>query len=606
MIDHLTPEAWADAGRHLVTKALSEFAHERLLDPEELGEGRYRVRSDDGGTAYCFTARRLALDHWLVDPGSVVRLVGGSGRPLDAVQFVLDLRHALGLSDDVLPVYLEEITSTLASRAFKATRGLPTSAELVDAGFQAVESSMTEGHPCFVANNGRLGFSAEEYRRFAPEAAAPFRLVWVAARRDRSLLVCSAGLTEDELLAGELDPATRERFAAALRDLDLDPADHRYLPVHPWQWENRVAVTFAAELATRQLVHLGEGDDEMLAQQSIRTAFNTTRPDRHYVKTSLSVLNMGFLRGLSTEYMAVTPAINDWVHDLVAGDPVLAGCGFSILRERAAGGFRSDWVQQATAPGSPYRKMLAALWRESPVPALGPGQQLATMASLLHVDADGRPFVSALVARSGLPARAWLRRYLDVYLVPVVHCLTAHSLAFMPHGENVVLVLEDGVPVRAVMKDIGEEVALLNSSRELPADVERIRVQVPAEHVPLSVQTDVFDCFFRFLAALLDDDGVLPQDEFWAEVAACLRAHEAATPELDDVRVDLFAPTFPLSALNRLQLRDNRQMVDLADPSGALQLVGDLVNPIAAATPGDGFGGPTAPARRKADPLPGS
>ena len=38
----------------------------------------------------------------------------------------------------------------------------------------------------------------------------------------------------------------------------------------------------------------------------------------------------------------------------------------------------------------------------------------------------------------------------------------------------------------------------------------------------------------------------------------------------------MFAPEFALSCLNRLQLRDNRQMVDLADPSGALQLVGTL------------------------------
>ncbi|SCX38806.1 Siderophore synthetase component [Klenkia marina] len=579
MIDHLTPEAWAAAGRHLVTKALSEFAHERLLVPEPV-DGGYVVRSDDGGTEYRFTARRLPLDHWLVDPGSVVRLVGGTEHPLDAVQFVLDVRGALRLSDAVLPVYLEEITSTLASRAFKAARGLPTSAELVDADFQTVETSMTEGHPCFVANNGRLGFTAAEFGQHAPEAANPVRLVWVAARRDRSVLAVSAGLTEQELYAGELGRPTLERFAGTLRALGLDPADYRFFPVHPWQWANRVAVTFAAELATRQLVHLGEGDDEMLAQQSIRTLFNTSRPHRHYVKTSLSVLNMGFLRGLSTEYMAVTPAINDWVHELVSGDPVLAGCGFSVLRERAAGGFRADWVQQATAPGSPYRKMLAALWRESPVPSLRPGQRLATMASLLHVDDAGRPFVSALVERSGLPARDWLRRYLDAYLVPVVHCLTAHRLAFMPHGENLVLVLEDGVPVRAVMKDIGEEVALLNSDVDLPADVERIRVQVPEEHVPLSVQTDVLDCFFRFLAPLLDEDGVLPVEEFWAEVAACLRAWEAATPGLDGRRVDLFAPTFPLSALNRLQLRDNRQMVDLADPSSALQLVGDLVNPL--------------------------
>jgi siderophore synthetase component len=54
-------------------------------------------------------------------------------------------------------------------------------------------------------------------------------------------------------------------------------------------------------------------------------------------------------------------------------------------------------------------------------------------------------------------------------------------------------------------------------------------------------------------------------------------------PELADKfkQYDMFAPEFALSCLNRLQLRNNKQMVDLADPAGALQLVGNLKNPIA-------------------------
>lgn len=46
-------------------------------------------------------------------------------------------------------------------------------------------------------------------------------------------------------------------------------------------------------------------------------------------------------------------------------------------------------------------------------------------------------------------------------------------------------------------------------------------------------------------------------------------------------RYDMFAGEFPLSCLNRLRLRGNRQMVDLAGPSAALQFAGTLVNPIA-------------------------
>src|SRR5205823_4124864 len=129
-----------------------------------------------------------------------------------------------------------------------------------------------------------------------------------------------------------------------------------------------LSVTFAAELARQHLVCLGHGPDEYQAQQSIRTFFNTSCPDKHYVKTALSVLNMGFLRGLSAEYMRATPAINDWLAALVAEDEVLTASGFSVLRERAAVGYHHEQYEAATQKGSPYRKMLAALWRESPAP----------------------------------------------------------------------------------------------------------------------------------------------------------------------------------------------------------------------------------------------
>lgn len=578
-VAHLTPEYWAVANDALVRKALAELSHERLLRPR--GAGDYVVDSDDGTVEYRFAARRLALDHWQV--GAITRRRDGTRLPLDALEFVLEFRHTLGIGDAVLPVYLEEIASTLASRAYQASRPAVRADALARADFQVIEAGMTEGHPCFLANSGRLGFDAAEYLRYAPEAAAAVRLMWVAARRERCVFAAGTGLDRETLLAGELDPLVRAGFADRLAALGLDSAEYELIPVHPWQWWNRLAVTFAADLARRDLVWLGEAPDEYQAQQSIRTFFNTSVPHRHYVKTALSVLNMGFLRGLSAEYMAATPAINDWLAELTAGDPVLARAGFGILRERAAIGYRSPDFTAAAPKGSPYRKMLAALWRESPVPGLRPGERLATMASLLHVDRDGRSLAAALIAGSGLAAREWLRRYLDAYLVPVLHCFYAYDLVFMPHGENVILVLDGDVPVRVLFKDIAEEIVLMDQDRPLPEGVARIRAEVPPELKILSLFTDVFDGFLRFLNAILCTAGVLDEDAFWRTVADCAIDYQRGAPHLADrfAEHDLFAATFALSCLNRLQLRNNRQMVDLADPAGSLQIAGTLTNPIA-------------------------
>lgn len=581
LLDHLTPDRMTRAQAAQCAKTLAELAHERVLAPVHRGDDRWEVAADDPEVVWRFRARVLPGDHWLVRPGSVRRVAGGREQPPDAQRLVLDLRAALGLTDRVLPTYLEEVASTLAGRCRKDSPDAPTAAELVHADFQAIEGAMTEGHPCFVANNGRVGFDVADVAAYAPETAPSLRLQWLAAHRDHTGFSAVPGLDAERLYAEELDAPVRDGMEQRLRDRGLDPAAYLLLPCHPWQWRHKVAVTFAPEVAAGLLVPLGEGPDDYQPQQSIRTYFNLDRPDRRYVKTALSVLNMGFMRGLSAAYMEATPAINVVVDDLVRSDATLRACGFEVLREVAAVGFRPP--AQTEAGPSAYTKMLAALWRESPADRVVDGERLASMTSLLHVDRHGTPLVAELVRASGIPAREWVTSYLRAYLVPVVHCLFAHGLVFMPHGENVILVLRDHVPTRVLMKDIGEEVAICSRETPVPEAASRIRHDVPPEQLVLAVHGDVVDGYLRHLAGLLDDADVLPAADFWATAHGVLTDYQDAHPELAErfAELDLLTDEVPLMCLNRLQLRDNQQMVDLTDPDSAIVLAGTMPNPLA-------------------------
>nr|WP_304608860.1 IucA/IucC family protein [Glycomyces amatae] len=483
-----------------------------------------------------------------------------------------------------MPVYLEEVAATVNRGAYQLGEEQPGAEALVDADFQRIEAAMTGGHPCFVAGSGRLGFTSEDYRAYAPETGAGVRLMWLAARREHAMFAAAPELDFDWLVATQLDADSREYFASLLTDRGLSYEDVYLIPVHPWQWRNKISVTFAPEIAAGRLVPLGEGHDDHQAQQSIRTFFNRSRPEADYVKTALSVLNMGFMRGLSTEYMEVTPAISDFVADMVHGDATMKRHGVTVLRERASVGYRHPAYTAGAPKGSPYRKMLAALWRESPVPKLAEGERVATMASLLHVDSGGGSFASALIRRSGLRPQEWLRGYLDAYLVPVAHCMYKYGLVFMPHGENVILALRDGAVERVFLKDIGEECGILEPSTAVPEAIARIKGEVPDESRAMCVLTDVVDCFLRFLAAQLDLDGVLGEDEFWRVAAEALKDYQAAHPELAEAfeRFSLFAGSFTLSCLNRLQLKNNQQMVDLENQEESLIYIGRLDNPLAA------------------------
>ncbi|WP_229054527.1 IucA/IucC family siderophore biosynthesis protein [Aeromicrobium sp. Leaf350] len=579
---HLTPEHMEAAHRHLVAKILAELTHERVLVPSAVPDrvDTWSVEAE-GGARYTFVARVHQLEHWSVDPASIRRTVDGEPAEVDALEAVVDLADALGIPDALLPVYLEEVASTLQSAAWKRAHHRLSADDLVHADLPTIEAAMTEGHPAFIANNGRIGFSLDDFAAYAPEAGAPVRLQWTAVRRSLAHLSVGEGWTEELLWSHELDDDLVAEWRELLRGLGEDPDDYLFAPAHPWQWQHKLAITFAPDVARRDIVPLGPGRDDHRAQQSIRTFLNASDPGRHYVKTALSIQNMGFLRGLSPRYMRPTPAINDWVADRVRTDPELQACGFDVLREVAAIGYTGGAYQRLPQP-SAHQKMFAALWRESATSRLAEGERAATMASLLHRDTAGRSMVAALVEASGIGARAWLAQYLRAYLRPLVHCLARHRLAFMPHGENLILVLRDHVPVRVLMKDVGEEVAVFDGV-DVPEDIARIQVDVEPDLQVLSILTDAVDGVLRFLAAICADDGLVSDDEFWGLARAVLEDHAADHPELAERLADLDVqrPRFAHSCLNRLQLRNTLQMVDLADQASSLIMAGELANPLA-------------------------
>jgi len=589
---HLTPEAWARANRLLLRKAIAEYAHELIVEPEQLrpregGFALYQLSSDDGATSYQFEARRLALRHWFIKPESIHKYRKGAEQPLDALQFIIECRQRLGIRDELLPIYLDEISSTLFGSAYKCMKAdAPSSAELADAtDFQAIEVAMTEGHPGFVANNGRLGFTAADYQAYAPEAGSAIRVIWLAVHKDHAAFSSISTLSYEQLLAEELGQETVDGFTREVAALGVDPADYHFMPAHPWQWFNKLSIAFAGYVAQRKIICLAYGRDHYIAQQSIRTFFNTSDRSKRYVKTSLSILNMGFMRGLSPYYMSGTPAINEFIKKLVDGDAFLRANGFTILREVASIGFRNHYYEAAIPADTPYKKMFSALWRESPLPLLQPGERLMTMAALLHVDKDGQALLPELIRRSGLGAKAWLKNYLKSYLTPLLHCFYKHDLTFMPHGENLILVLDKHVPVRAIMKDIAEECAILNieAKAKLPERVERLAVDVPDHFKLLGIFIDVFDGVLRHINQVLVENACCSEDDFWCAVADCVCDYEDAHPEMAEkfAHYDMFVPEFLHSCLNRLQLGNNVQMVNLADPASSLKMAGKLVNPIA-------------------------
>lgn len=585
-IAHITPILWAKANRMLIQKAICEFAHERIIQIKSLRKAgiwtEYRLDTDQLDIHYTFKASSLALNHLNIDSSSIQKFKNGDRDSLDALLFIKELQQQLGLDAQRLPLYLEEITSTLYGSAYKMIKGNPTAKELVYADFQTIEQSMTEGHPGFVANNGRIGFDSGDYRAYAPEAGNSFSLLWLAGHKDRTVFAGMEDLPYQTVMEQELDEITLRDFRNKIEFQGLNPDDYIFIPIHPWQWFNKLASIFSPEIAQGKLICLGYSPDQYLAQQSIRTLFNLSNPHKFYTKSSLSILNMGFMRGLPLYYLGTAPIMAKWLEDLLMADPFIQETGFEMLGEVASVSYVNPYYEELGSHND-YNKMLASLWRESPVSKIKEGQQLMTMAALLHIDHEGNALVPEVIKASGLSTDDWLRSYLKAYLSPLVHCFYQFDLVFMPHGENLILVLENQIPVKAFLKDITEEACILNPDIELPEALKRMYAPVAEDVKLLSIFIDIFDGFFRYLSHILSKHANYHEDRFWELVAENILQYQNQYPELADKfeQYDLFAPDFHLSCLNRLQLNKGKQMIDLYDPTSLLQFAGKLENPIA-------------------------
>ena len=585
IVESIQQDVWEKANRLLLRKILCEFAHELLIVPKiERRDGNwniYSVYSDDATIVYKFRAQQMALHHLYIESSSIIKLKSDTVLPLNAMLFIKEFRSIIGISDEILPLYLEEITSTLYSKSYMLAHEPFPSSALALKDYQTIEHAMTEGHPCFIANSGRIGFSSLDYKQFSPEANHPIQLIWLAGHKSRATFSGTKEMDYDVLLKQEVAIDSIINFNSILEKKGLHIADYYYFPVHPWQWYNKLSLVFAPDIAENYLVYLGYGTDQYLAQQSIRTFFNISHPEKLYVKTALSILNMGFMRGLSPYYMESTPAITQWISDLVKQDAYLQEKGFTLLDEVATLGYRNR-LYEDLGKNTSYTKMLATLWRESPIPKLEKDQRIMTMAALLHVDRAGEALLSSLIKDSRLSTAQWIERYLDAYLSPLLHCFYHYEMIFMPHGENLILIMENSVPVKVIMKDITEEIIVFGRKTSIPEKAKRIFVEVPENLKMLYLMNDVFNFFFRFLSQILFQHHDFQESKFWKLVADCIHVYQAQHPYLSDEfkKYDLFVAEFDCCCLNRLQLKNNKQMLDLADPVGSLQFVGKLKNPI--------------------------
>ncbi|HEY0588971.1 MAG TPA: IucA/IucC family protein [Pseudoduganella sp.] len=502
-----------------------------------------------------------------LDGGPVIRAARNEEeRPATLADVCAEILGQLPPSDR-LTAFMDELEQTLLKDLQAQDQAHPARPPAALRDYDELEGDIMDAHLYHPSYKSRIGFSLDENRRYGPEFKQLLQLQWLAVHRRLGRVNHSAHTGYEKLLQQELGAGDYERFAGILAQQGKSIDDYLLVPVHPWQWQQRVAMLFHSELASGDIVALGQGQDSYRAQQSIRTLANYSAPDKAYVKLSLSITNTSTSRILAAHTLMNGPIIADWLHGLINADAYAKELDFVILGEVLGVSFNYDQLpehRKAKAYGT-----LGAIWRESLHGYLREGEAAVPFNGLCHIDESGRPLIDPWIQRHGV--LLWTEQLLQASVTPIIHMLFAHGIGMESHAQNIMLIHRDGLPARIALKDFHDGVRYSPrhlAQPELAPDL----VPVPASHARINrnsfILTDDLDAVrdftcdaFFFIcmaetAIFLARHYGLPEQEFWSMTARVVHQYQQRHPQhAERFRAfDVFAPTFQVEELTKRRL----------------------------------------------------
>ncbi|WP_352257635.1 IucA/IucC family protein [Psychrobacter sp. TB55-MNA-CIBAN-0194] len=318
---------------------------------------------------------------------------------------------------------------------------------------------------------GKLGFTAQEYKRYMAEFNQPITLVWVAIAKSHVMVAEHVqDTTTQNPAAYLLDTTQQQKLMRELDDKGITQT-HIAMPVHPWQMTHVVDDIYADDLANGTVVSLKFDKLITYASSSMRSMLiDADTPNSIKLPIGVYALN-------SKRYLPALKLINGEKNQAILMqartlDPVLSA-QLRLWDERLWWGYMSPSHLHDKSAINPYFYQekpthLGAMLRQLPADLCDDRIRLLPMASLgmlVYQQGVSHHVFDGIVQDSiqhgsqdsaqqnKKPAViACFKNLCDVFLGTMLRCL---RLGFAPemHGQNIVIVLKDNRFTSLLLRD---------------------------------------------------------------------------------------------------------------------------------------------------------
>lgn len=500
------------------------IAYEELVQPEESESLFYLIGTERN---YRCKGKRMAFDRIRIKEDSIFQELPDHTLLEVTIE---ELLEELTLDCDDKGCLLNELSQTIKLCEWNEMHQIqPLSRR--ESSYEELESEIIEGHPYHPCFKSRTGFTVEDHEMYGPEAKQSFILKWFAVRRSKVRI--SLFETELDFWKGELGQAGWDQLLAQLESMKGSFEEYTFLPVHPWQWKS-IQHLVSNCLEVGDILPLHVDGDRYRATQSVRTLWNESYPEKAYIKLPMNMVNTSSLRKLETHSVCAAPYISAWIETIIQSDSYLQKTeALIVLKEYAGVTFETEDEKISELDGQ-----LGAIWRESVRKYIKEDEGAVPFTALLMMESDGFPFIDSWLKQYG--TERWVKRLIEVSVVPVWHLLVAHGIAIEAHAQNMILLHKNGWPIRVVLRDFHESVEFTEeylAEGSLAPNFEKIHKRykdAPADQYYWMSSIEalrelLMDTLFVFhlseLSFLLEEQFRYKEEYFWSQVETSISIH---------------------------------------------------------------------------------
>ena len=563
----LESEDYISGRRRVLRQVVESLIYEGIVRPVRI-ENEEQIffliqglDEDNKSVTYeCYGRERMTFGRIAID-SLVIRVQEEQQEIKSVSQFLEEIFRVVNVERTKLDSFIHELEQTIFKDTI-AQYERHNKVKYTQKSYDDFESLLIDGHPYHPSYKARIGFQYRDNFQYGYEFMRPIKLIWIAAHKKYATVGYENEVIYDNILKGEIGEHKLEAYMERIHSAGCDPKQYVFIPVHPWQWENFIIPNYADHIQDKYIIYLGKSEDDYCAQQSMRTLRNVTNPKRPYVKLSLNILNTSTLRTLKPYSVASAPAISNWLSDVVSQDSYLRdGSRVILLKEFSSVTYDTN---KKAAYGS-----LGCIWRESVHKYFDEQEDAVPFNGLYAKEKDGIPVIDAWLNKYGI--ENWLRLLIQKAIIPVIHLVVEHGIALESHGQNMILVHKEGLPVRIALKDFHEGLEFyrpfLKEMNKCPDFTKMHKTYANGKMNDFfemdcieCLQEMVLDALFLFnvgeLAFVLVDEYEWKEERFWMMVVEEIENHFRKYPHLKDrfESIQLYTPTFYAEQLTKRRL----------------------------------------------------